>query len=771
VSPRADLTHLVDRARRAFDGLARGGHAAAERVLRETAAAIERRGDGTRARVVRTWLGRLLIERGRTLEAMRVFDAGSPTEPGVASVNGWEALTWRAWTLTDLAHLTQAEAVCLGVLRDAGGALPAQHLWTRAVLARVYVAQRRLDEALALDLALDPAPVGPDDTVLAALVEAIDVRRLLAGGQVFEAARRLAVRVDAAVVEPWPVGGRALAIAAVSELRVRAATGDLAHAGEMYARAVRLTADAGLPLWSLRARLAWAGALARARQHGEAQRLLSSTRRRAGAVPPLLRQAVQHLGGEVDASPRLGECAQGSSAGTTVSRRLAHSLLAAGRAVPGRDGLEPILADIAAELGAVSLAVVATDGIVVVAHHDGSAVPVRFGRRAAQDGAVTFDGAGEMAVPLRQGPLLVGAVAARLQSGVVWGAARQTGLELAAEALAPLVVDLTEAARLHARVADAVPSMVGHGAAMTAVRESIARAARAPFAVLVEGESGAGKELVARAIHALSARRAAAFCDLNCAALPDELLESELFGHAKGAFTGAVTERPGLFEHATGGTVFLDEVADLSLRAQAKLLRVLQQQEVRRVGEATSRRIDVRVISAANRDMREAAAAGRFRDDLLYRLDVIRIRVPPLRERPEDVAVLAAHFWASSAACVGTSARLTAPVIDTLARYAWPGNVRELQNVLAALAAAAPARGAVPLSLLPARIAGAAMADTAAPLRLDDAREAFERAFVEAALARAAGGRTRAALALGLSRQGLAKVLRRLRIPATPAAP
>ena len=191
---------------------------------------------------------------------------------------------------------------------------------------------------------------------------------------------------------------------------------------------------------------------------------------------------------------------------------------------------------------------------------------------------------------------------------------------------------------------------------MTEVRRAVTRAASAPFAVLIEGESGVGKELVARAIHCLSPRRERRFCDLNCAALPDELLESELFGHARGAFTGAITERAGLVEDADGGTLFLDEVADLSPRAQAKLLRVLQQQEVRRVGESFSRKVDVRIVSAVNRDMRAEAEAGRFRHDLLYRLDVIRIRVPPLRERPEDIPALAHHFWNDVAARVGTRA-------------------------------------------------------------------------------------------------------------------
>jgi len=305
----------------------------------------------------------------------------------------------------------------------------------------------------------------------------------------------------------------------------------------------------------------------------------------------------------------------------------------------------------------------------------------------------------------------------------------------------------------------AIPELVGSSGVIGEVRRAVARAASAPFTVLIEGESGVGKELVARAIHHLSARRERRFCDLNCAALPDELLESELFGHARGAFTGAITERAGLIEEADGGTLFLDEVPDLSPRAQAKLLRVLQQQEVRRVGETFSRKVDVRVVSAANRDMRAEADAGRFRQDLLYRLDVIRIRVPPLRERPEDVPALAHHFWRAAAARVGTRAVLMHSTITALARYQWPGNVRELQNVMAALAVAAPARGQVRPSMLPRVITGAALVTAT---RLTDAREQFERRFIEVALARAGGRRARAAREMGLSRQGFLKMLARL---------
>jgi transcriptional regulator with GAF, ATPase, and Fis domain len=280
---------------------------------------------------------------------------------------------------------------------------------------------------------------------------------------------------------------------------------------------------------------------------------------------------------------------------------------------------------------------------------------------------------------------------------------------------------------VEAEASTLIPELIGVSAAIAQVRQAVARAAAAPFCVLVEGESGVGKELIARAVHYLSPRRERRFCDVNCAALPDELLESELFGHARGAFTGAVVDRAGLFEEAHGGTLFLDEVADLSSRAQAKLLRVLQQQEIRRVGETFARPVDVRLVAAANRDMRGETAAGRFRQDLLYRLDVIRINVPALRDRPEDIPVLAQHFWRTAADRVGTLASLTAGVLSALAAHHWPGNVRELQNVIAALAVAAPRRGRVPVDLLPAAITGATPVRTA---RLADARDQFERRFV-----------------------------------------
>jgi two-component system, NtrC family, response regulator AtoC len=220
-----------------------------------------------------------------------------------------------------------------------------------------------------------------------------------------------------------------------------------------------------------------------------------------------------------------------------------------------------------------------------------------------------------------------------------------------------------------------------------------------------------------------------------------------------------------VFEEAHGGTLFLDEVGELSPRAQAKLLRVIQEGELRRIGENQSRRVDVRVVSATNRDLRQEVAAGRFRLDLLYRLDVIRLVVPPLRERREDISILADHFWREAAGRIGSRAVLGAATTAALARYDWPGNVRELQNVLAALAVRTPRRGVVPPEALPPQFGESRGAE---PCRLDDARRTFEERFVRAALVRTGGHRGRAATELGVTRQGLTKLLTRLGIAGGP---
>jgi DNA-binding NtrC family response regulator len=307
--------------------------------------------------------------------------------------------------------------------------------------------------------------------------------------------------------------------------------------------------------------------------------------------------------------------------------------------------------------------------------------------------------------------------------------------------------------------------LLGISAAIADVRRWIERAASAPFPVLVEGESGSGKELVARALHRRGPRRDRPFCTLNCAALPDELVEAELFGHTRGAFTGAAAERIGVFEEAHTGTLFLDEVGELSLRAQAKILRTLQESEIRRVGENLSRRIDARVVAATNRDLRREVAAGRFRLDLLYRLDVIRIAVPALRDRREDIAPLTHRFWQEATARVGSRATLGAATVAALARHDWPGNVRELQNVIAALAVRSPRRGVVQPEALPPAFQAGVPGET---WRLEEARRTFEERFVRAALVRTGGHRARAAQELGVTRQGLAKLMARLGIDSRP---
>ena len=303
-----------------------------------------------------------------------------------------------------------------------------------------------------------------------------------------------------------------------------------------------------------------------------------------------------------------------------------------------------------------------------------------------------------------------------------------------------------------------VAGLIGESDVMRQLRQDIVRAARTAFPVLIEGESGTGKELVARGLHALSARAGGPFRDLNCAALTEDLVDAELFGHVRGAFTGAVAGRPGLIEDASGGTLFLDEVADLSPRAQAKLLRVFQEREVRRVGEVQARPVDVRLVAACNRPLDREAEAGRFRADLLYRIAVIRIRVPPLRHRPGDVQLIVQACWPSLAAQAGTVAVPGPDVLEAFARYAWPGNVRELLHVLAALAVRAPSEGVAGRALLPETFRGE---EPGMLLPFAEARDRFEGAYVREALARHGASPTRAARAIGLSRQGLRKVLAR----------
>jgi len=382
--------------------------------------------------------------------------------------------------------------------------------------------------------------------------------------------------------------------------------------------------------------------------------------------------------------------------------------------------------------------------------------------RASEAADVTCRG--ETAVPICCGPAMLGVLAAKWSSPPTSLASRNLALlRSAASAVVPAVRALAEGDQAQPQRTGVLAEIAGSSTAVAELRQSVVGAASAPFPVLIQGESGSGKELVAKAIHAASARRARRFCAVNCAALPDELCEAELFGHARGAFTGAATDRAGLFEDADGGTLFLDEVGELSLRAQAKLLRVIQDGEVRRLGENTHRRVDPRIVAASNRSLGEEVDAGRFRHDLLFRLDVIRIRVPSLRERQEDIPCLVAQIWRTARERVTSRAELSLATVEALTRYRWPGNVRELQNVLFALAATAPRCGRLGPDRLPGHITLMRPSSGTAPT-LEDGRREFERRFVREALARAGGRQTRAAEQLGVTRQGLAKLLARLEI-------
>ncbi len=299
--------------------------------------------------------------------------------------------------------------------------------------------------------------------------------------------------------------------------------------------------------------------------------------------------------------------------------------------------------------------------------------------------------------------------------------------------------------------------MIGRSEGMRRVFRLVEQVAGTDVTVLVHGESGTGKEMVARALHRLSGRRSGPFEAINCAALPETLLESELFGHVKGAFTGALRDRAGRIEAAEGGTLFLDEVGELSPATQAKLLRFLQEREYQRVGESATRKADVRVVAATNRDLARAVAEGRFREDLYYRLRVIPIGLPPLRERRDDVPLLAAELLEAIAAARGRPGlTLTPASVARLAQHPWPGNVRELANALEFAVALAPGRRIRPEDL-PPELSGGRARYSAAERGPED-----EAARLREALARHGGNRSAAARALGMDRVTLYRKLKRL---------
>jgi two-component system, NtrC family, nitrogen regulation response regulator NtrX len=309
--------------------------------------------------------------------------------------------------------------------------------------------------------------------------------------------------------------------------------------------------------------------------------------------------------------------------------------------------------------------------------------------------------------------------------------------------------------------------IVGDSVPMKALRQQIAVTGPTNGRVLIYGESGTGKELVARSLHAASLRNKAFFVEVNCAAIPEELIESELFGHVKGSFTGASEDKIGKFAKADGGTLFLDEVGDMSLRTQSKVLRVLEEQRFERVGSNQTLHVDVRVIAATNKNLEQEIARGAFRQDLFYRLNVIPFFVPPLRDRKEDIPVLARYFLAEFSSEYGKKTReLTDGAMEILLRYPWPGNVRELRNLVERLVIVCPQARIEPHHLPPELFRGVAESPQQPYSTLHEARSAYEREFILRKLQEHRWNMTQTASALGLERSHLYRKMKSLGIAA-----
>jgi DNA-binding NtrC family response regulator len=308
----------------------------------------------------------------------------------------------------------------------------------------------------------------------------------------------------------------------------------------------------------------------------------------------------------------------------------------------------------------------------------------------------------------------------------------------------------------------------GKSPRMLEVYKLVARVAPSTATVLVVGESGTGKELVARAIHSRSQRTARPFVPVNCTALTESLLESELFGHARGAFTGAVSAKRGLFELADGGTLFLDEIGDMGPKMQAQLLRTLQDGEVRPVGGNDSIKVDVRIVCATNKDLEAEVKAARFREDLYFRINVVTVRLPPLRERPSDIPILIAHFLAKIAQREGRpQASMSREALEVLQSHAWPGNVRELENAVER--AVAVAKGDVVLpSDLPSEIHGSRIAPTGGLLDDRPTLAELEKRYIALVLSECGGNKKKAAEKLGIDRRTLYRALERAGVATGP---
>ncbi len=778
-----ELAALRRRVDSAVRQLAKGRHEPAIRQLRQAIGGLARRDGWIEAADGALTLSSSLLRRGRVREAQAALDEARQ----FASRSGQESTlieiaVMSGEALIDLARLDEAEAV----LTTARAAAQASGDLRRAALAAIGLGRCLFWRGRYADaVSVLTAASGSDEASPAtALRRRLLIARAAVGQRDFSQAMSLVGEsAQAPGVNDEPAWRSMVACGAAF---VHLAVDDLDAVDRDVAVAIPASRAAHDPLRALRARLLLAEA---ERRRGRTSSAVNHLRRLAGGsvVPATIRARGQLLT-DLAAATADAEAIVTRHVGATGLGALALYAPARDRAPATAD---PMINDVVAILRLCQTAeeeravlkdvcarvrrqlhanAIACIGVAAGRHEtvagDGGRIEPAIAERAIAAGITIAPYRGgdggriEAAAPIHYGGDIIGAVCARWTLGSTYDLTRASAvLTMSAAAVAPL---LSAAIARRERIAiPALGELRGVTPAITELRQAAERAAAAPFAVLIEGESGSGKELVARAIHRAGPRRERSFSTVNCAALPDDLIEAELFGHARGSFTGAIADRIGVFEEAHGGTLFLDEVGELSPRAQAKLLRVIQEGELRRIGENMSRRVDVRIVSATNRDLRQEVAAGRFRIDLLYRLDVIRLTVPPLRDRREDVALLAEHVWRDATSRVNSRATLSAATIAALARYDWPGNVRELQNVLAALAVRSPKRGVVPPTALPPQFAAVSQPET---WRLDEARRDFEERFIRAALVRSGGHRTRAAIELGVTRQGLTKLMSRLGI-------
>jgi DNA-binding NtrC family response regulator/tetratricopeptide (TPR) repeat protein len=755
---------LRDAPERAVRLAARGRHASAVRLLTRASRVLEARGELVMASACTEALAWIERDRGRSDRALEGFErARTLAGDGAGGVHAaiGSGVVW-----TDQQRFVEAEAALRGAV-TAAEVLGCSAVRSRSVraLARCLYWQARHEEA---EVALAPLLGELPSTAGGVEAWALGARNDLASANLRRAVARAAEAARAAerlIGEPSRLTAikehRSMAAAARAMALVQIALGDGDRARHWIARGLASASAAHLPLTGLRLRALSSRAdglggdrAGLERSETAAERLRAALSQRP--LPILLRAELESLcGPRASTLPVLHAPAdEGSMADLQLFLELAQ------RAGDDHTALEEVCRALVDRLRAATVQIAgdAKEPRTLARAGRPWQGDSRLIERLLAGGAPIADEPCQAGEPVRYGgePIAVLCCRWTMGAGVE---PRRTAALLRAGALAAAGPVRSLLDRSHAPAPNGAWSdLIGAGSAAAGLREAIARAARAPFPVLVEGESGSGKELVARGIHRLSSRRDRRLCTVNCAALSEDLLEAELFGHARGAFTGAVGERPGLFEEADGGTLFLDEVGELSPRAQAKLLRVLQDGEVRRVGENMPRRVDARIVAATNRRLQEEVTANRFRADLRFRLDVVRISVPPLRERATDIPALAVHFWTEATARVGSSATLTAETLAALARYDWPGNVRELQNAVASMAVHAPRRGRITPSMLPAHIARA----TPSAATFEAARHEFERRYVRAALAEAGGQRARAARVLGISRQGLAKMMRRL---------